>query len=241
MSQHITCRHRRLFLACLSIICIMSASHAAFAVDQNVADGCDPKVMANSQKKAQARVCADIAVTEQLITKPRSVLELICFNKLATVASKTAKDIFSGELDLKIIEDALKAHYENFDEGAEKDNDQTKVSSSGSYTCDKMDKAWEAELDAGISKEVPTIITDADLMVDTPPLCDTDDDGKAEEACGGDFNAAWQACADKKVFEDYRKSVEEQTPVEVPDLSNCSGQGSAAVINASANGTTCSE
>src|SRR3989338_7539197 len=117
MSQHITCRHRRLFLACLSIICIMSASHAAFAIDPNVADGCDPKVMANAQKKAQARVCADIAVTEQLITKPRSVLELVCFNKLAGGASKTAKDIFSGELDLKFIEETLKEYYKNFDEG----------------------------------------------------------------------------------------------------------------------------
>ncbi|MCE9507868.1 MAG: hypothetical protein K8R48_06085, partial [Alphaproteobacteria bacterium] len=162
----------------------------------------------------------------------RSVLELSCFNQMASVAAKKACKIFSGDCtdDVKdLIKDPLRKWYENFDEKAENKSSEVDLTAE-KYDCDKIKKAWEAEEKAGTDKSVPTMITDADLMSDTPPKCKDVSDNPTD--CGKEFMDSWKASADQKIFSDYAASVGKLTKSTSASGAGCNGkEGSAPVIN----------
>jgi hypothetical protein len=231
MSHHVPQGFKKLFLLYLSVICILFISHSAFATNQNVPAGCDPKVMDAAGKKGAAQAAARQAVVEQLLKKPRSVLELSCFNQMASVAAKKACKIFSGDCtdDVEgLIKDPLRAWYKNFDEKAEDKGSEVNLTAD-KYDCDKIRKAWEAEEKAGTDKSVPTMIGDEQLMKNDPPKCD--DVSGNEIDCGDDFIASWKASAEQKIFSDYADSVGKLTKSSTPSGAGCNGNdGSAAVI-----------
>ncbi len=84
---------------------------------QSVVPGCDKKVMDVLKARANAKVVVDEATTEEVMTKPDSVLAMTCFGKAAKASSKGAGKIFSGNFfnQMKgVLKSGLKAHYKNF-------------------------------------------------------------------------------------------------------------------------------
>jgi hypothetical protein len=242
MSPDVLKSYKKLLLP-FFLLCITLAAHVAVAADPAV-EGCDPKVIKAQQARAQAKVCADVAITNEMIDQPDSVLALTCFNKSASVAANKGGDIFSGNFkdDLAdIIEPALKEFYKQFDNAEGKKN--TKPSSSDTIVdyssnastltsgddakCTAMDDLWKHADDAGINKKVPSSITDEDLKSDTPPKCKDDSDQDVD--CGDDFKKAWEACAKKKVFSDYKTAADALKPPDVPDFS--ADDSSCKVLN----------
>jgi hypothetical protein len=222
MSQDVLKSYKKLLLSFLSVACIMFCSHAVFA---DTAAGCDPKVIKAQQARAQAKVCLDVAITNEMTDQPDSVLAMTCFNKSAGNSAKAGGDIFSGDFkdDLAaIIDPALQNFKDQFPDSEGKkdgtvDYTSANVTDGSDQNCDAMDKTWKDGEDKGINKKVPTAITDVDLQSDTPPKCD---DGAGNQTdCGDDFKKAWQSCASQKVFSNYKDAVTALHKPCVPDFS----------------------
>jgi hypothetical protein len=227
--------YRHLILSLSCAVCIAFAVPAAFA-DPSTVPGCDSAVTKAQQARAQAKVCADIAITNQLTHQPDSVLNLTCFNKSAAISAKEGGKIFSNpdgndgfKDDLAtIIEPALKSSNDNFDNATGKDFDKDSNNTNKIYdntdtlgngsdgSCTAMDDLWKYDEGAGINRQVPTAITDDDLTKDAPPLCDDGNGGTV--ACGQDFQDAWTACAKNKVFSDYATAVAAVPKPAVPEF-----------------------
>lgn len=221
----------RLVLPAVAVaICLMGAMPPSYAA----VDMCDPKVRKLQETRAQAKVCAEKAVVEQMMDKPDSVLAMTCFNKSAGVSSQEGGKIFSGSFikELKrVIEPALKTWYGdgttqnpgNF-AGAEGEETGTvnygsnasKVEDTDNAECDAIDKLWEKNEETGINLKAP-YITDVDLRNDTPPKCRAGDGSEAD--CGDDFKDAWKACADQGLFKAYKTAYEALNPPAIPDFS----------------------
>lgn len=85
--------------------------------------GCSPEVWDAMKAKSEAKVAYDVAVTEQIIKKPDSVLAMTCFNKTAGASANRTGKIFSdknstdsrlGDAIGLVVPDALKAFYDDF-------------------------------------------------------------------------------------------------------------------------------
>jgi hypothetical protein len=184
-----------------------------------VIKGCDPKVMEAMQAKAQANVAYDVAVTEQIVHKPDSVLAMTCFNQSAGVSAKEGGDIFSGDFtdDLEpIVEPALADFYgSDFDDSEGMDDEDmdgmyaaAASELSDTFDCNKMKDLWENSEKDGIHTDVPYATFD-DMVNNTPPA-----------GAGDDFTADWNAAKDEGVLDNLKTATDALPKPEVPDFSN---------------------
>jgi len=83
-------------------------------------NGCDPAVAEAHKAIANAKVANDVAVTEELMDKPESVLAMTCFEKGAKVSAEAGGSIFSGDFSDKlqqVLDKGLEIHYNNYSDG----------------------------------------------------------------------------------------------------------------------------
>lgn len=123
--------------------------------------GCNPTVLDAMQKKAQAKVAVDVAQTETVIDKPDSVLAMTCFNNSAGTTAVRGGSIFSGDFTAglrPIIEDALQAFYDDFQDGAGFEAatiDYTAMAISDTQACDEVKNLWSTIKDQGVKAGLP--------------------------------------------------------------------------------------
>lgn len=108
MTHHRLRTFRTVLSTGFAVFCIAGLSHMAMAQSSTVPAGCDPKLMKLQQTRAAAKVCADIAMTEQMTDKPDSVLATSCFAKSAAVSAKEGGKIFSDKDSQNGFKDKLK-------------------------------------------------------------------------------------------------------------------------------------
>lgn len=178
---------KKIFLSVLSIACAVFISTNAFAQ----VEGCDPAVRAAMEKKAQAKVAYDVAVTEQIVVKPDSVLAMTCFNKSAGVSAERGGNIFSGSFMANtnfasVIVDALTAFFQQFADAEGNDSsvvDYAAVDLQDEAECSGIEDLWTRIKEKGVAGGVPYVSMD-DLISGTLP-------GTA----GTRFQANWETAA----------------------------------------------
>lgn len=121
MKSSIKCLNKVFFPALLMGF-VLAAPFTALAQSAPT-EGCAPEVWDAMKAKAEAKVAYDVAVTEQIIKKPDSVLAMTCFNKTAGASAHRTGKIFSdknssnsrlGDAIGLVIPDALGAFYDDF-------------------------------------------------------------------------------------------------------------------------------
>lgn len=135
----------RLFSSFLSVTCLALFSGAAGA--QVV--GCNPAVMNAMNARAQAQMAYDIAVTNEMIDKPDSVLDLTCFSNAAGVSAAVGGSIFSGDFTAGL--------------------NPVVATSPPPFNCTAMNDLWTAISTEGVNTSVPYATFDH-LMTGTIPL-----------------------------------------------------------------------
>ncbi len=142
--------------------------------------GCDPRVKSAMDAKAQAKVAYDVAVTEQVVVKPDSVLAMTCFNRSAGVSAERGGNIFSGSFlgnanFASVITDALSAMFLQFADAEGKDNYPTDfyalTAPEDEAECSGIEELWTLIKEKGIAGaggEIPYITMD-ELMSGTLP------------------------------------------------------------------------
>jgi len=221
---------KKLFLSVLSAACAVLISTGAHA---QAVEGCSPAVMEAAQKKAQAKVLYDVAVTEQIVVKPDSVLAMTCFNQAAGVSAERGGNLFSGSFIgntnfASVITDALSAFFEQFADAEGKESttvvyDQT--TPDDNVDCPGIENLWERIKDKGIATGVP-YLTMAELMSGTAP-----------GAAGDRFTKNWEAGDTDGIFADLQTAI---TQLPVPSIPDFSGANSlCAVIAAAGASVTC--
>lgn len=198
----------RLFLAALTALCIMMLASAAKA---QVIEGCDPAVMTTAQAKAQARVAYDVAVTEETIDKPDSVLAMTCFNNLAGWAGDGATgggSIFSGDFMglagySTVISDGLQGFFDDFADADGNDSgvvDYTATALSATTTCAETSDHWTRIKTQGVQTGVPYALL-SDLGGDIVGGLTTPGGG------GTNFVNNWNQSGTDNLFADYNAAV----------------------------------
>jgi len=230
MLRHVFKSLKKPFLLFLSITCIIFASAGASA---DPVEGCDPKVLRALNAKAQAKVAADVATTEQYIDKPDSVLAMTCFNQAAGTSAKLGGEIFSGDFTVAlspIITSALEDSYRNFGGAAGYDSGKVDYSAaattlSATFNCVEMQDLWDFTFNEGVLTDVP-YVTNADLLSGDKPA-----------GGGPDFNASWDGSVGEMIFSEYQAAEADLPKPDVPDFSSC--KTAADVLARSQNGTAC--
>jgi len=177
MKNRISFASGKLFTAILAGACIVLSAHHAQA---QAVDGCNPKVLEAMQKKAQAQVVYDVAVTEQIMDKPDSVLAMTCFNQAAGVSAADGGNIFSGDFTTElapVIENALTNFYDDFGDAAGSDTatvDYAATTLQNTYDCNEMEDMWTLVEDEGVQTDVP-YINFFELISGTAPAGGGDD------------------------------------------------------------------
>lgn len=142
----------------VALVALMTVATGAFA---QPVPGCNPQVLDAMQKKAQAKVAVDVNNTETIIDKPDSVLAMTCFHKSAGTTAALGGAIFSGDFTtgLKpIIEDALQAFYDDFQDGAGFEAatvDYSALTLTNDQTCDDVKNLWSTVKDKGVQAGLP--------------------------------------------------------------------------------------
>jgi hypothetical protein len=197
----------------LFAVCAVVISHAALAAP---IAGCDPVVMKALEAKAQAKVAADVATTDEIIKKPDSVLAMTCFNQAAGVSAQKGGQIFSGDFTTSltpIISDALQNFYPNFNgslAGTSPLYSQTALSPA--FNCTGMQDVWTEVATAGVPQTVGYSTFD-DLRAGTPPA-----------GAGTDFLASWNAAKNnQQVFSNLNSAVAALPVPTVPNFSAATG------------------
>lgn len=154
----------RLAMAAVALAAFMFVSSSAFA--QPVV-GCNPRVLDAMQKKSQAKVAADVAMTETITDKPDSVLAMTCFNRAAGTSANHGGAIFSGDFTTglaPIIEDALTAFFDDFRDGAGFEAmlaglgtavDYTQTTLDNTQDCNDVKNLWSTIKEQGIQGGIP--------------------------------------------------------------------------------------
>jgi len=171
MKNFIRFNVKKYVLSSLSVMCVVFFSTAA----QAQIEGCDPAVLEAHQAKGQAQVAYDIAVTEQIMVKPDSVLALTCFNRSAGVSAQRGGELFSGSFIgntsfISLIGDMLQAFFAQFIDAEAFENPGTAVLyNTGATTlqdneeCTGVEDMWTRVKEKGVAGGVP-IITFMDLL-----------------------------------------------------------------------------
>lgn len=97
--------------------------------------GCSPVVLDAMKARAQAQMAYDIAVTNEMIDPPDSVLNLTCFSNAAGVSASAGGSIFSGDFtaELNTIMPTI----------------------PGPFSCAAMTALWTAISNEGVNTRVP--------------------------------------------------------------------------------------
>jgi hypothetical protein len=217
------------FLSFLSALLLASSLPAA----AQTVEGCSPTVMNAMKAKAEAKVAYDVAVTEQVVDKPDSVLATTCFNKAASNSAQKGGAIFSDEgaaawsgplaTGLKnVVEPSLDVMYENFEGSAgivlnpvtalpavEYDGDPARAigAAAGGTDCEGVKNLWEQIQSRGVAGGIP-FVTQENLM-------NTGFGGGA--GFGDDFESNWLASS--SIFTNLDTSVGALGPTAVPAFS----------------------
>jgi len=210
-----------------------------------VAEGCNPKVMDALKAKADAKVAYDVAVTEELVDKPDSVLAMTCFEKSAEVGAETVGGVFSGGFSADLsagVNAGLEAHYDNFKEGtadarsvAGGENSAYNLMVSGgqfngsitlntgngaapSFDCDAMDKMWKDSNKEGV-RDTPSFSD-----VANPPPAPPPQPGQPPTApppAETDFEKSIEASSnDQQVFQNLKDKTDQLPVHDVPDFAD---------------------
>lgn len=168
LSSRLSSGAKKFLLSLVAVSCLCLASYGASAAP---VAGCDPKVEKAMQAAAQARVAADVAVTEEIISMPDSVLTMTCFDDAAGVSAKVGGAIFSGDFtsDIEIIiEDALQEFDSQFEDAAGYDTGKVSYDDTdmtGTFDCTEMNDLWDAAIeDDGVETSIPISLSLDDLM-----------------------------------------------------------------------------
>lgn len=223
MFREFSRRSRYLFAAAAAVGFVIAAAAPSLAAP---ATGCDPKVLDAMQKKAQARVAYDIAVTEEIVDKPDSVLAMTCFNQAAGVSADKGGSIFSGDFTAEltpIVGDALTEMYTLFDDSVGDDSgvvDYTATALTNVYNCNEMDDLWTEVETEGVQAGVPYVTFDELVS------------GAAPGGAGTDFTANWGSSGG--VFGDLNAAVTALPTPSVPsfvgDETSCDVLVTAGII-----------
>lgn len=195
---------RALFLPILSACCLVAWTGVALAQTAPV-PGCNPKVLNAMQKKAEAQIAYDIAVTSEIIDQPDSVLAMTCFNKAAGTSAAKGGAIFSGDFSGglgPVVSDSLSASYDDFGNALGKKTgsvDYSATALSNSTACDGIKNLWNAVKNQGVTQGVPYITFD-NLVSGTAPA-----------GAGSDFTKEWNAAGSgsQKVFANLKTALED--------------------------------
>ncbi len=207
----------RVLLSFMSLACIVFVSCNAYA---QAVPGCNPQVLDAMQKKAQAKVAADINVTEETIDKPDSVLAMTCFNKAAGVSAAKGGAIFSGDFTsglAPIIEDALSAMYDDFADAAGFDSttiDYSANTLTNDETCDNVKNLWDEIKTEGVQQGIPFMTVDQLINGIA---------GAAPGGAGTTFKANWDQEAADGVFSDLKAAVAALPLPSVPSFAGAVG------------------
>lgn len=209
----------------LILVGLVIASYEAFA-----AEGCDPRVEKAQQSKATVRVAYDVAVTEEHIQKPDSVMSMTCFNQQAGINASGAASggggIFSGDFisaspsgnpgGLRAnIQDALQTFYTAYMDAMGADSglvDYTQTTLTNNPVCTETQDLWSQVKTGGVEQGVPNV-TVTDLINGTMPL-------------GGniDFTGDWNTSATTdNNFSTFQTDLAAQPPAWQPTYAPNSG------------------
>lgn len=222
---------KKLLLSCVSIACAVLISTAAHA---QAVEGCSPAVLNAMQQKAQARVAYDVAVTEQVVVKPDSVLALTCFGKAAGVSAERGGNLFSGSFIgntnfASVITDALTAFFGQFADAEGSDTGVVEYLDSSlqdDADCPGIENLWERIKEKGVAAGVP-YITFAELIAGTMP-------GTA----GTRFSANWDTAANTDyIFQNLSDAMDVLPRPSVPTFAPEDMDTLCGVLNAA--GVTC--
>ncbi len=221
---------KKLFLSFLSVACVVLISTG---VQAQAVEGCSPAVLDAAQKKAQARVLYDVAVTEQIVVKPDSVLAMTCFNQAAGVSAERGGNLFSGSFIgntnfASVITDALTAFFGQFADA--EGNDSTTVvydqtTPDNNVDCTGIEDLWERIKTKGIAGGVP-YLSFAELI-----------SGAIPAAAGDRFTKNWEAGDTDGIFADLQTAMTQLPVPAIPDFSTANSF--CEVVNAAGGSATC--
>lgn len=217
-----------LFAVPLALALFVSTSGYA-----QVVSGCDPAIKAAMDAKAQAKVAYDVAVTEQVVVKPDSVLAMTCFNRSAGVSAERGGNIFSGSFlsntnFASVITDALAAMFEQFADAEGKDNYATDfytwTAPEDEAECSGIQDLWTLIKEKGIAGaggQIP-YLTMTDLVTGTLPT-----------GVGDRFQRNWDtATNDDGIFQNLSDAMDQLPSVGIPDFSAANTDTLCGVLNA---------
>jgi hypothetical protein len=202
---------KKLFLPCLSMVCALLISAQAQATE-----GCNPAVRDAQQRAAQARVAADVAITEEIVRKPDSVLAMICFARAAGVSAERGGNLFSGSFFgntnfASVITDALAAMFgqfadaEGFDTAGVVDYATTDLQNDAE--CPGIENLWERIKEKGVTDGVP-FLTMAQLIA-----------GAIPGGAGSRFSANWDTANADGIFSQLQDAINALPVAAVPNFS----------------------
>lgn len=222
---------KKLLLSCVSIACAVLISTAAHA---QAVEGCSPAVLDAMQKKAQARVAYDVAVTEQVVVKPDSVLALTCFGKAAGVSAERGGNLFSGSFIgntnfASVITDALTAFFGQFADAEGKDTGVVAAYNEPNLQddadCPGIESLWERIKEKGVAGGIP-YLTMAELMAGAMP-----------GGAGTRFSANWDTADNDGIFQQLDQAMTTLPRPSVPTFTPTNMQTLCGVLGAA--GVTC--
>ncbi len=190
--------------------------------------GCNQTVLTAMEKKAQARVAYDVAMTEQVLTKPDSVLFMSCFNNSAGNSAQQIGSIFSGDYTAgltNIVPDALTAFNNDFEESIGNDSGTVDYTQTALGTniaaCDQIQPLWDEVSNEGIKKNIPYVTYEElkNNAVPTGALTAGSFDDDPNGAANQNFVEDWQQSATDGVFSDLNTATAAGTlpQVTIPD------------------------
>lgn len=219
---------------------LLFASCDAFALE-----GCDPKVEKAQQSKATVRVAYDVAVTEEHIQKPDSVLSMTCFNQLAGINSSGAASggggVFSGDFTAAspsgnpgglraVVQDALQTFYTAYVDAMGADSglvDYTQTGLVNNPVCTETQDLWTEVKQGGVEQGVPNA-TITDLINGTMPA-----------GANADYTKDWgTSAATDNNFSTFQTDLAAQPPAFQPTFAPNAGF-CATLITANVPGAAC--
>lgn len=204
----------KLFFMFLSVACLVFISTAARAA---TVEGCNPAILDAMQKKAQAKAAYDVAVTEQTVNKPDSVLATTCVNKAAGVSAERGGNIFSGSFIgntnfASVITDALSAFFAQFADAEGFDTpstvDYAATTPEDNAECPGLENLWERMKEKGVASGVP-FVTFSDLI-----------SGAIPGTAGSRFQKNWETAASDGIFSQLQDAINALPVPAIPSFTN---------------------
>lgn len=200
------------------------------ADDATAAEGCDLRVEKAQQSRAAARVAYDVAVAEEYIQKPDSILAMTCFNGLAGISASGAAGgagtIFSGDYTNQspsgnagglqaVVRDGLQTFYTSYVDAMGADSglvDYTNTALVNNPACSETQDLWTEIKTGGVEQGVPNA-TMADMLNGTLPA-----------GAAADFSSDWGVSnGTDALFSLYKTDLAAQPPAWNPTFQQTDG------------------